>query len=320
MAMPITAGSPFITNPAYSGTFIPTLWSSKLNVRFFETTVFGEIANTDWESEIKGFGDTIIINSLPDVAISDWTVDKTLTYPVMTPNKLELTIDKAKDFSFRLDDVITYQSSVDLMNSFTSVATTQMGIAIDREVLLYTLGTPAAANKGAGAGIKSGAYALGTDNAPIAKTPANALQMVLDLASVLDEQNVPSENRCLVVNPLFRNLLFQSDLKMVYITGDNGSPLRNGKIGTVDRFTVYVSNNLPVADADENFAGTAQAGAAARMAVMACHKSALTFASQYTKMETMRNPSAFGDLVRGLNVYGYKTVKPESLAVGLMAR
>ena len=56
-----------------------------------------------------------------------------------------------------------------------------------------------------------------------------------------------------------------------------------------------------------------------RRAIIAGHKSALTFASQITKMETVRNPNDFGDYIRSLNVYGFKVVKPESLVLGVVA-
>jgi hypothetical protein len=93
---------------------------------------------------------------------------------------------------------------------------------------------------------------------------------------------------------------------------------RNGKIGVIDRFTVYVSNQLPRAAAGQNFLGAAQAGAVKRSAIMACHKSAITFASQITKVEDLVDQNDFGKLVRGLNVYGYKVVKPESLTMALV--
>ena len=46
--------------------------------------------------------------------------------------------------------------------------------------------------------------------------------------------------------------------------------------------------------------------------------SAITFASQIAKVESLPNPNDFGTLVRGLNVYGYKVVKPEALAMALV--
>jgi hypothetical protein len=63
----------------------------------------------------------------------------------------------------------------------------------------------------------------------------------------------------------------------------------------------------------------AAAGTAKRRVLLAGHKSAVTFASQMTKMETVRNPNDFGDYVRGLNVFGYKTLLPQALTSAIVA-
>jgi hypothetical protein len=97
----------------------------------------------------------------------------------------------------------------------------------------------------------------------------------------------------------------------------------------IDRFNVYVSNLLPRANADKAWvsgqsdpvAGVAytEAGATARRMMVAGTKDAITHAAQVTKTETLRNQSDFGDLIRGLNVYGRKVVKPEALTIGIVA-
>ena len=100
--------------------------------------------------------------------------------------------------------------------------------------------------------------------------------------------------------------------------GDDKSMVRNGKIGMIDRFMVYVTNQLPAAAATQDYWGGAAAGTAARRVLMAGHKSAVTFASQMTKLEDLRNPRDFGQLVRGLQVFGWKTLLPKALAVALV--
>lgn len=315
--MAVAVQSPFNTSPAYTATFIPTLWSGKLNVKFYETTVFGAIANTAYEGDIKGMGDKVIINNVPSITINTYTVGQTLTYEVPTPDTVELVIDKAKYFGVRISDVLEYQSQPNLMDMFTSDAAKQMAIAIDRDVLLGTFDQCAAANKGATAGAISGAYDLGTDAEPLVLTSNNVLQLFTAMASVLDEQNVPESDRWLVITPFVRQLLMSSNLAQAYITGDAQSILRNGKIGTIDRFTLYVSNLLPVALAGEDFEGGAADMTDNRTAIMAGHKSAITFASQIAKVESLQNPNDFGTLVRGLNVYGYEVIKPEALVLAL---
>lgn len=323
--------SPFNTNPPYSGNFIPTVWSAKLNAKFYAASVYGDIANTNWQGDIGSLGDKVIIHTAPSISVSNYTVGSGVSYSVPAPDVQELVIDKGKYFAFQINDVLEYQAKPNLLDMFSTDAAEQMRVAIDSNVLYNTFNGGAAANKGATAGVKSGAYAMGTDTAPITLTAANVVQKVLEMASILDEQNVPDSERFLVIDPLTRALLFQSELAKAYSTGDSTSPVRNGKIGTIDRFTVYVTNQLP--------RGAAGTGASAawisgdgtensiqpagtlvkRRALIAGHKSAITFASQITKMETVRNPTDFGDYIRSLNVYGFKVVKPEALALMIAA-
>lgn len=311
--------APFNTSPAYSGTFIPQLWSGKLNAKFYATTVFGEIANTNYEGEIKSMGDNITINNIPSITINNYTVGQNLNYEVPAPSKVDLTIDKAKYFGVNVSDVLEYQSKPNLMGMFTDDAAKQMAISIDTDVLLSNFNQGSAANKGATAGVRSASFNLGTDASPITLTAANIVPLVTALSSVLDEQNVPDTDRYLVIDPATRNWLMQSPLAQAYVTGDDKSILRNGKIGMIDRFTIYVSNLLPKAAAGYDFTGGVSGGAAKRRAIMAGHKTAITFASQITKVENLQNPNDFGTLVRGLNVYGHKVIKPESLCLALVA-
>lgn len=308
-----------------SGSFIPTLWSAKLNQKFYKATVFGEIANTSYEGEISGRGDKVVINNRPDITINDYQVGTSLSYQVPTPSTVELPIDRAKYFAFQVNDVVAYQSQPKLMDMFSDDASMQMKISIDSSVLLGTATKQGiwndvpAANQGATAGAISGGYNLGTATAPVALTAANVLATLTALAGALDEQNIPETDRWLVIDPLTRQILMQSNLAQAQFMGDDKSMVRNGKIGMIDRFTVYVSNQLPKAAATQDYFGAAAAGTAKRRLILAGHKSAVTFASQMTKMETVRNPSDFGDYIRGLNVYGWKTIIPTGLASALVA-
>lgn len=327
----VTASTPLIgatgafAGVNVSGSFIPTLWSAKLNQKFYKSTVFGEIANTSYEGEISGLGDKVAINNRPDITISDYQVGTSLSYQVPAPSTVELPIDRAKYFAFQVNDVVEHQSQPKLMDMFSDDAAMQMKIAIDTSVLLGTATKQGiwndvpAANQGATAGAISGGYNLGTATAPVTLTASNVLATLTALAGVLDEQNIPETERWLLIDPLTRQILMQSNLAQAQFMGDDKSMVRNGKIGMIDRFTVYVTNNLPKAAATQDYFGAAAAGTAKRRLIMAGHKSAVTFASQMTKMETVRNPSDFGDYVRGLNVYGYKTIIPTGLASALVA-
>lgn len=328
MAFPISSSSSgnnvnYTTNPVPSGTFIPSVWSAKLNAKFYAASVFGDISNTDWQGDISSMGDKVTINLAPTLTVSNYVAGTALTYQVPVPSTLDLLIDKGKYFAFNVNDVLNFQSKPNLIDMFSTDAAEQMRIAIDSTVIYNTFYGSDAANKGVTAGKNSASYNLGSDAVPITLTPALALSKILELSSVLDEQNVPDAGRWLVLDPYTRAMLMQSNLSQAQFMGDATSMVRNGKIGTIDRFTVYVSNQLPKGaasaaawisgDGSENAIASGASGVK-RRAIIAGHKSAITFASQITKMEQVRNPNDFGDFIRSLNVFGYKVVKPESLA------
>lgn len=325
VTMPV--GGAFNTATPYSGTFIPTLWSSKLNAKFYTASTFADIANTNWEGEISGIGDKIVINNIPDISIQKYVPGAGLTYQVPTPSTIELQIDQGRYFAFQVNDLLDMQSKPKLMDTFSNDASMQMKVAIDSDCFYRSFLNGAAANKGATAGKNSGGYNLGTEGSPVQITGGSSLALLTKMAGVLDEQNIPETERFLIIDPVTRQDLMQSNLAQAQMMGDGQSMVRNGKIGAIDRFTTYVSNNLPrlAANGTNWISGdgsdtslTATTNANKRRVLIAGHKSAISFASQMTKMETVRNPYDFGDYVRGVNVYGLRVVKPESLAIAVV--
>ena len=308
MGLPIANSGPNYSNRTVSSTapgsrFIPELWSSKLNVKFYDATVLAAISNTDYEGEISNYGDKVHIRETPDITIYDYEKGKDLTYDAPESTSLELVIDKGKHFNFGIDDVDAKQSDLKLMDDWAKDASEQMKIAVDRDVLADIYGSVAATNTGATAGKISGNINLGAAGSPLAITKDNILDYIVDCGTVLDETNTPEEGRFLVLPAWACGMIKKSDLKDASIAGDGTSILRNGRLGMIDRFTIYNSNLLAYTDETGQNAFHMIGG----------HKSGLTFASQMTKMETLRHPSRFGDLMRGLNVYGYEVVKDEQL-------
>jgi hypothetical protein len=321
-------------NPSYSGTFIPALWSGKLAKKFYKTTIFGEIANTDWEGEIKNLGDHVIINTIPTLTTKEYKVGQKLEYEVPVGETFDLLIDQARYFAVNVNDVMAFQSKIPLMENFTNDATQQMKIYVDKQVIYQTFfdkdgafrtndtGKGALWNKncGANAGAESASYNLGTDAAPVALTADNILSYITLLSTVLDEANVPEDGRYLVITPKERQILMMSPLAQAQFMGDSTSILRNGRIGSIDRFSIYVSNNLPRAAAGKAWNETgAAADGKKRHLIFAGHKSGISFASQITKMETLQNPNDFGRLVRGLQVWGSMVSQGQALAPMVVA-
>lgn len=316
----------FATSQSYSGAFIPTLWSGKLLAKFYSNTILSEVTNTDYEGELKSQGDTIRIRLAPSISIQDYTAGQSLNYEVPEPIYQDMQVNKGKYFGVQVNDVLEYQADMDLMNMFTEDAAKQLKISIENEVFFNSFVTegPATANEGATAGAISASYDLGTDVAPIDQSTAeNVLNAILRMSSVLDEQNVPEDGRFLIITPYDRHLLMQSSIAQAYFTGDNASVVRTGKIGMLDRFSVYVSNLLPKGEAgkalvsglDATSGGADLTNAKARRTMIAGTSHAISFAMTIDKTEPLRNQTDFGDIVRGLAVYGRKVVKPEALVI-----
>jgi molybdopterin-binding protein len=305
----------------YTGKFIPQIWSGKLQVKFYSSTVLSEITNNDWEGEIKDQGDKVEIRTIPSITISSYSKGQTLSSQVPTNSVIELNIDQGKYFQVVVDDVDEVQADLKLMDIFTNDAAQQMKISVDTDVLAGVKNAAAAANQGAAAGVLSQNINLGDGNATggltgVQLTKTTVINKIVEMGQVLDEQNVPEMGRWMVIPAWMAAMIKQSDLKDASITGDSQTPLRNGRLGTIDRFTLYVSNLLPTATGATRMSGDTGAGTVKGTYVYAGTRDAITFASQITKVETLRSQSTFGNIVRGLNVFGYKVIKSEALVEG----
>jgi len=299
MGFPVAAG-----RPNYSGNFIPEIWSGKLIENFYDATVLAAISNTNYEGEIRRMGDTVNIRTTPEITIKTYVKGQTLSVENPDKPKIQLIIDKGEYFACIEDDVDKVQSDVNLMDTWSKDASERMKIKIDQRVLTDILPDISALNKGATAGRISANIDLGTTGSPIAVTKTNVLEYIVDIGTVLDEANAPESDRFIVIPAKMAGLIKKSDLKDASLTGDSVSVLRNGRLGMIDRFTVYMSHNLN--------------NASGKFSIIAGHKMGFTFASQMTEMESIRAESTFGNIIRGLQVYGYKVVKPEALAQGII--
>ena len=305
MAYPVTSG-----HPQYAGNFIPELWAGKLIEKFYDATVLAAISNTEYEGMIKSHGDTVHIRTTPTITIRDYVKGQTLQVERPDSDPLELLIDKGKYFNCVEDDVDAIQTDIKLMDVWSKDAAENMKIEIDQDVLTNMVTGISALNQGLTAGAKTASFNLGTTGSPLTVTKDGAggttsiTDLIVDIGTVLDEANCPESDRYLVLPAKAVGLIKKSELKDASLSGDGTSILRNGRVGMIDRFTIYMSHNLLTSSGKTN--------------IIAGTKRGLTFASQMTKMESIRAESTFGNLIRGLQVYGYKVVKPEAIATSVI--
>ena len=308
-------------SPTYSNTFIPILWSSKLIDKFYDTSVMQVMSNTDYEGEIKGQGDHVVIRQRPDITINTYSSMQDLTIEHPNSDIIELLINKGFYWNTALDDVMEVQSDMNMMNMWSQDASEQMRVAIDQECLDYMFNacqtngdvTPYFTS-GATGGLISQNINLGVTTAPITLTysgtgptaPGAVTQDIMDfvlrLGQTLDEQNAPDMGRFLVLPAWACQMLKASDLRMANEMGDSSSVYRNGQIGSLDRFTVYKSNLLPNENSVQSTLAAGEHG------IFAGTTHGATFASQVTKVETLRSERSFSNLMRGLQIYGREIV------------
>ena len=327
MATDITSGVTYpVADPTYSGArptveysgvFIPAIWSGKLIEKFYDATVLAAIANTDYEGEIKNQGDKVIIRTKPTITIRDYEADQALVVERPSAPHEELLIDQGKYFNTVLDDVMDIQSDLNQMSMWADDASEQMKIVIDTDVLLGILGQADADNQGLTAGRISGNIDLGITTDPVTLVARDAqageteiMDLIVAMGQTLDEQNIPESGRWLVLPAFAGALIKRSELRDASLTGDGVTMMRNGRLGMIDRFTLYISNLLP--------AGVAGGIAAGETAVYAGHSHGFTFASQISKVETLRSEQTFGTLLRGLQVYGFEVTDGISIVEAIV--
>lgn len=330
MAFPVgTPWSGSNPTPAYSGTFIPEIWSGKLIEKFYAATVLGAIANTDYEGEIKNQGDLVKIRQRPTISIANYQAEIDLAVQRPSAPVQDLLIDQGKYFNLALDDVMEVQSDIDQLSIWAEDAAEQMKIAVDTDILADVTDAAGeganivAANRGLTAGAISGDLDIGVAATPqfvsgsgagtnAGDTAPNAekiVDFIIKCGQVLDEQNIPETGRFMVIPAWLSARIKRSDLKDASLAGDGTSILRNGRLGMVDRFTLYLSNLILPAT-----------GTPTAYPVLFGTTAALTFAAQFTKMETIRSERSFSNLLRGLQVYGYKVVNGVALGLAHVAK
>lgn len=274
------------TKSSYSA-FIPQVWSKKLNQMLEKNCVMMQCVNKNWEGEIKNQGDTVKIISPADVTVSTLTTEN-LTYSSLTPTSKDLVIDQKKFFAFKIDDVSQVQANADIMEAHLNNA--KKAIEVVQDSYLLGLHTDVTEDN-----------TVGTEDSPVVLSTKTIYSNFVKLALALKNSDAvyPGVRPWVVINPDIEAYLLQSpEFISAYKVADE--TLREGAIGRIAGMDVLVSTNL--SDVDGKYY------------VLAGTNDAITFASQLAKIESLRDKDSFSDLVRGLYLYGAKTVQPKALA------
>ena len=267
--------------------FIPEIWSKKLSNMLKKNCVMMQCVNRNWEGEISQQGDKVKIITPADVSVSTLTTDS-ITYSALTPTAKELIIDQKKFFAFKIDDVAKAQTNTDIMEAHLNNAKKAIEVVQDSYILSLHTDVP-------------NANTVGTTASPITLNKSTIYENFVKLALKLKNSNAiqTGVRPWVVINPDIEAYLLQSP---EFISAHNvaDTTLREGAIGRIAGMDVLVSTNLTDVN---NF-----------YYVLAGTNDAITFASQLAKIESLRDKDSFSDLVRGLYLYGAKTVQPNALA------
>ena len=274
------------TTNSYSA-FIPEIWSAKLNNMLSKECVMLQCVNRNYEGEIKNQGDKVKIITPAAVTVS--TLDtNSISYSELTPTSQDLVIDQKKFFAFKINDVAQVQSNTDIMEAHLTNA--KNAIEVEQDSYLLSMHTNVDSNN-----------IVGSDSSPVTLSKSTIYQNFVNLAMKLKDANAVKAGKrpWVVINPLVESYLLQST---EFIGANNvaDETLREGAIGRIAGMDVLVSTNL-TATSDKYY-------------ILAGTNDAITFASQLAKIESLRDKDSFSDLVRGLYLYGAKTVQPKALA------
>ena len=300
--------------------FIPQIWANELLAALRKNLVFGNLFNRDYEGDISRMGDTVKINAIGDITISNYTKDTDIAAPqALSDAQLMLTISQAKYYNFAVDDVDAAQQQPKVMSEAMSWAAFRMADTIDQYLAGFYTDAPSG-------------NSVGSSGSPV--TPSLATQTnigggqtvydyLVVLGQYLTQNYVPKSGRWCVVPPWVKVLLVQDIRFTSFNTPDGRATISTGKLdaaggnasdyylGKIDGMDVYESVNAT------HLSGTAgQTGS--QDVVLAGHMMAATYAEGVNKVEGYRPPYRFSDAVKGLALYGAKTVRPYALAAAYL--
>jgi hypothetical protein len=300
------------TGTAGVGNWLATIYSRKVLDFFKNASVVEGITNSDYLGEIAAFGDSVKIIKEPVITAKTYTRSLTTVDEELLDQGLTLTIDQANYFGFVVDDLEASLAHVNWKELATSSGAYALRDQFDSEVLQHMADNALAAHY-----INDVAYTNGLDiNFDGGATDTNPLDLLSQMARILDLANVPEEGRYIVASPRFLEALVKAGSDLLSTDFNDGSTsLKNGLVmaAPLRGFRIHKTNNFPI----YTTLTTVKTG---NEMLVAGHMSAVATASQITNMETVRLESSFGDRVRGLHVYARGVVRPESLVVARITK
>ena len=278
-----------------SGNWLPAIYSQKVQKFFRTASVVEDITNTDYAGEIEAYGDTVNIIKEPTISVASYTRGGQINIQNLADDQLQLVVDQANAFAFKVDDIEERQAHVNWEALATSSGAYALKDSYDENVIAAMV---------SGAGTTVGSDGSGTDTG-FGSSETDPTDILANAAKRLHAADVPTDNRWFLGTREFYEQLGQASAKLMdaSVTGDGTSPLRNGSVlnGLVNGFKLYMTNNFAASSTSNYYK------------VLYGHMSSTATANAIAKTEVVRDPDSFADIVRGLHVFGRKVLRSEAL-------
>ena len=321
----MTAISP--VNDFSNSGFIPEIYAKKLAREVKKYTQFIERnCNREWEGEIKAFGDKVRI-SLPNaenvqVAITANTTDVCPVTDKVSPTQKTLEINNIATFSLKFSDVDQVQSQYNLLDGYSAIAMQKLGDLKDKQVMVALINAVTKA-------VTKTDNMIGTAEAPQTVTKDNIYDYLVDARVALTNAGALNGNGfysfkgnqeemeflapVYTCTPKIFGLMLKST-QLTHPTANADQVIERGQKSMMAGFEIDQDTVLTTITTDDvtGLAEGAQIGIAAT-------KMAVTYANQYTKVEKLRDPDCFADIVRGLELYGFAVIHPECAVITYFA-
>lgn len=294
------------------GSLQQTIWAARLDANLQKNLVYASLTNKNYEQDALG-ANIVAINTLGTVNVYNYTGTGSNIVDDLSSTSQSLSLNQKKYFSTVIHDFVKNQSNVQLADAFGMEAAYAVGDTIDQYVAALSssltdittqVTASTAQNK---AGTITHIQTLGThaQYASASNPASHSVQsMLAEMGGILDEKKVPRSGRWAVL-PAWANALLVQDLNLQYVPAVLANGLVQGQ--SIAGFQIFVSQNVPGTDKVDN-------------TIMAGHPVAWTFAMQLQTLESFPSQQFFGDIVRGLYVYGGLVTKNTGIAFMHAAR
>ena len=292
-----------------AATFIPEIWSDEVIAAYQSNLV---LANLVKKMSMTGKkGDTIHVPKPTRGSASAKAENTAVTIRNATESEIQISINKHFEYSRLIEDITEAQALASLRQFYTGDAGYALAKQVDND--LFNLGKSLGDGDGSdwthstvynfsgASGIE--AYAVDSVASSDVFNDAGFRAAI----QVLDDADVPMDNRCFVVPPSLRNAIMGVDR---YMSSDfvDGRGVRNGQIGNLYGVDVFVSSNCPTIE-------TASANSAGGdvKAAMLLHKDAMVLAEQQgVRSQTQYKQEFLGTLYTADTLYGTQVMRPEA--------